>query len=105
MLSQAVVRLVAQIVGEVPIDEAVLKMRCAAVAACMDGDEARALLEVHPDDLHLLEEEGLGVTLAANPSLPRGSVRLATSDGWVEDGPDVRLARLKALLDDMEGQR
>jgi flagellar assembly protein FliH len=104
MLSQAVVRLVGQIMGEVAVDEALLKARCAAVAACMDGDEARAVLEVNPQDMHLLEEEALGVALAPNPALGRGCVRLATADGWIEDGPDVRLARLKALLDDMEGQ-
>jgi len=105
MLSQAVVRLVGQIMGDVPIDEALLKDRCAAVAACIDRDESRAVLEVNPEDMHLLEEEAMGVALSANPDLPRGSVRLATTDGWVEDGPDVRLARLKALLDDMEGRR
>ncbi len=104
MLSQAVVRLVGQIMGEVSIDEALLKDRCTAVAACIDSDEARAVIEVNPEDMHLLEKEATGVTLAANPDLPRGSVRLATSDGWVEDGPDVRLARLKALLDEMEGR-
>jgi flagellar assembly protein FliH len=104
MLSQAVTRLVGQIMGDVSIDEAVLKERCAAVAACIDSDESH-VLEVNPDDLPLLEEEATGVTLTANPDLARGSVRLATSDGWVEDGPDIRLARLKALLDDMEGRR
>lgn len=104
MLSQAVARLVGQIMGDVPIDEALLKERCAAVAACIDSDESH-VLEVNPDDLPLLEEEATGVTLTANPDLPRGSVRLATSEGWVEDGPDIRLARLKALLDDMEGRR
>jgi flagellar assembly protein FliH len=104
MLSQAVLRLVGQIMGEVAIDEAVLKERCAAVAACIDSDESH-VLEVNPEDMHLLEEVATGVTLTANPDLPRGSVRLATADGWVEDGPDIRLARLKALLDDMEGRR
>lgn len=104
LLSQAVIRLVAQIIGEVPIDPEILKARCDAVAACIDGDEARAVLEVNPEDLPLLAMEQMAVTLAANPDLPRGSVRLATSDGWVEDGPDVRLARLQALMDDMEGR-
>ncbi len=87
-----------------PIDAEVLRARCEAVAACIDGDDARAVLEVSPQDLPLLEMEQIGVALAANPDLPRGSVRLATADGWVEDGPDVRLARLKALMDDMEGK-
>lgn len=105
MISQAVIRLVSQIMGEVAVDEMLLKERAAAVAACIDGNEGRALLEVNPDDLPLLEREGMGVTLAANPELARGSVRLATQEGWIEDGPDVRLARLKALMDDMEGRR
>jgi len=105
MLSQAVVRLVGQIVGEVAIDEAVLKARCAAVAACIDGEESHAVLEVNPEDMTLLEDAATGIALAPNPALPRGTVRLATAEGWIEDGPDVRLARLKALLDDMEGRR
>lgn len=104
LLSQAVIRLVTQVIGEVPIDEDVLKARCEAVAACIDGDEAKAVLEVSPEDLPLLQQEKLGMALAANADLARGSVRLATSDGWVEDGPDVRLDRLKALMDDMEGK-
>jgi flagellar assembly protein FliH len=103
MLSMAVLRLVHQIMGEVPVDAETLTARCAAVAACIEG-EGPAVLEVNPDDMPLLEGEGLGVTLAANPALGRGSVRLATSDGWIEDGPDVRLSRLAALLDDMEGR-
>jgi len=104
MISQAVIRLVGQIIGEVPIDADVLTARCQAVAACIDSDDEKTVLEVNPEDLPLLEMERIGVPLAANADLPRGSVRLATADGWVEDGPDVRLARLKDLMDDMEGQ-
>jgi len=104
LLSEAVIRLVTQIIGEAPIDAATLQARCAAVAACIDSDEARAVIEVNPEDLPLLEMEHVGVALAPNADLPRGSVRLATSDGWVEDGPDVRLSRLKAMMDDMEGR-
>lgn len=104
MLSQAVVRLVGQIMGEVALDEALLKERCAAVAACIDSDDSKAVLEVNPEDLPLIEMEQAGVALTANPALARGTVRLATHEGWVEDGPDIRLARLKALLDDMEGK-
>lgn len=103
-LSVAVVRLVKQIMGEVAIDSETLQARCAAVAASIEADHAAHPLEVHPDDLPLIDAQSLGVTLVPNPSLTRGSVQIATSDGWVEDGPDVRLARLIALLDDMEGQ-
>src|SRR5690606_33454509 len=51
LLSQAVIRLVGQSIGEAPTDPEVLKARCDAVAACIDGDEARAVLEVNPEDL------------------------------------------------------
>mgnify|MGYP003642545399 FL=1 len=104
LLSQAVIRLVGQIVGEVPIDADVLRARCEAVAACIDNDEAKARLEVNPEDLPLLQAEPLRFSLVASAEVQRGSVRLATADGWIEDGPDVRLARLKALMDDMEGR-
>ncbi|MCW2348667.1 MULTISPECIES: flagellar biosynthesis protein [unclassified Sphingobium] len=104
LLSQAVIRLVGQIVGEVPIDADVLRARCEAVAACIDTDDAKARLEVNPEDLPLLQAEPLRFSLAASADVPRGSVRLATAEGWIEDGPDVRLARLKALMDDMEGR-
>lgn len=104
LLSNAVLRLVTQIVGEVAIDEARLAQRCAEVAACIDPDDAKAVLEVNPDDLPLIDATGIGVALSPNPQLARGSVRLATAEGWIEDGPDVRLARLKALMDDMEGK-
>jgi flagellar assembly protein FliH len=104
MLSQAVLRLVTQIVGEVPIDEAMLAERCAAVAACIDPDDGKAVLEVHPLDLPLIDAGSIGVALSPNGAMARGSVRLATSEGWIEDGPDVRLSRLKAMMDDMEGK-
>lgn len=104
LLSEAVLRLVGQVVGEVAIDEGRLAQRCAEVAACIDPDDGKAVLEVNPDDLPLIDAGGIGVALAPNPALARGSVRLATADGWIEDGPDVRLSRLRALMDDMEGR-
>lgn len=104
LLSHAVIRLVGQIVGEVPIDETLLQERCAAVAGCIDGDTAKAMLEVNPEDIALIDASLIGMALTPNAELARGSVRLATSEGWVEDGPDVRLSRLKALMDDMEGR-
>ncbi|MFT3964475.1 MAG: flagellar biosynthesis protein [Sphingobium sp.] len=104
LLSTAVLRLVTQIVGEVPVDEARLAERCAAVAAHIDPDDGKAVLEVNPLDLPLIDTTGLTVALAPNGDIARGCVRLATSDGWIEDGPDVRLARLRAMMDDMEGR-
>lgn len=104
VLSAAVIRLVSQIVGEVAIDEALLLQRCQAVAAFIEDTDTRHALHVNEEDLPFIEGAQIGVPVVADPALRRGSVRLDTAEGWIEDGPDVRLSRLKAMLDDMEGR-
>jgi len=104
MLSATVVRLVEQIVGEVEIDLERLIDRCDTVAAFIESNQDKSALHLHPDDVALLEGETIGVPMVADKSMQRGCVRLETADGWVEDGPDVRLSRLRALMDDMEGK-
>lgn len=104
MLSAAVIRLVGQIVGDVELDTATLMERCQSVAAFIDQSEGKNALHLHPDDMPLVESADLDVALVADPGMKRGCVRLDTADGWVEDGPDVRLSRLRSLLDDMEGK-
>ncbi len=105
MLSATVVRLVEQIVGEVEIDIERLLQRCDTVAAFIEDGDGKGALHLHPDDVALVEGHEVGVRLMPDPAMHRGCVRLETSDGWVEDGPDVRLSRLHAMLDDMEGRR
>lgn len=104
MLSATVVRLVGQIVGQVEVDVDVLRTRCEAVAAFIDEDDTKGALHVNPADLPLIAGADIAVQVVADPQLRRGCVRLDTADGWIEDGPDVRLSRLKAMLDDMEGK-
>ncbi|WP_420146245.1 FliH/SctL family protein [Sphingobium sp.] len=104
MLSATVVRLVEQIVGEVEIDIERLIQRCDNVAAFIEDNAGKSALHLNPDDVALLEGEAIGVKLVADKGMQRGCVRLETADGWVEDGPDVRLSRLRALMDDMEGK-
>jgi flagellar assembly protein FliH len=104
MLSATVVRLVEQIVGEVEIDIERLLQRCDTVAAFIENEDGKGALHLHPDDITMLEGETIAVKLVPDTTLQRGCVRLETSDGWVEDGPDIRLSRLRALLDDMEGK-
>src|SRR5690606_8631764 len=104
MLSATVIRLVSQIVGEVAIYAELLQQRCETIAAFIDENEGKSALHLHPDDMPLVDGGQVGVKLVADASMSRGCVRLDTADGWVEDGPDVRLARLRALLDDMEGR-
>lgn len=104
MLSATVVRLVEQIVGEVEIDMERLIQRCDSVAAFIESNQDKSALHLHPEDAELLKDEAIGVPMIADRNMQRGCVRLETADGWVEDGPDVRLSRLRALMDDMEGK-
>lgn len=104
MLSATVVRLVEQIVGEVEIDLERLVQRCDTVAAFIEDNDDKGALHLHPEDVAMLDGETIGLKLVADPAMHRGCVRLETADGWVEYGPDVRLSRLRALMDDMEGK-
>lgn len=104
MLSATVVRLVEQIVGEVEIDIDRLVERCDTVAAFIEDGEKKGALYLHPEDLPLIEGYAVAVPLVPHPAMQRGCVRLETAEGWVEDGPDVRLSRLRALFDGMEGR-
>jgi flagellar assembly protein FliH len=62
---------------------------------------APARLRLHPDDLPLLESARIPVALIGDATLARGSLVLETGEGWIEDGPAIRLERLRAELDRM----
>ncbi|MDQ4419578.1 flagellar biosynthesis protein [Sphingobium sp. DEHP117] len=104
MLSVAVSRLVSQIVGEAPVNAELLHQRVEAVAAFIEDEQARTALCLNPEDIPLLGGREVAWRIQPDASVARGCVRLDAGDGWIEHGPDVQLSRLKALLDDMEGQ-
>lgn len=104
LLSTAVLRLVRQIAGEVAVDAELLEKRCLAIAECIEAEVGQPALYMHPDDIALMRERDLPVRLAPDEEMLRGSVRLETADGWVEDGPEIRLSRLQALLDELTGR-
>lgn len=99
LLAEAVERMVRQIVGSVEIDAQLLQQRAEIAAALIGEDTEPSRLRVHPDDVALLEPARIPVTVAADASLQRGSVVVDTGGGWIEDGPAVRLERLRAALD------
>lgn len=105
LLAETVDRLVRQIIGEVDIDTNLLLTRAKAAAALIGDNVEPSKLIVHPDDAGLLESAGLDVEVVGDPSLERGTVILETGHGWIEDGPAVRLQRLRAELDKMAAQR
>ncbi len=101
VLTEAVTRLVRQIVGEVQIDPAVLVERATAMAELVTAECGPARLRLHPDDIALLDGVDLGIAMAPDHHLASGTIILETGEGWIEDGPQVRLTRLRALFDSM----
>jgi flagellar assembly protein FliH len=101
MLAETVDRLVRQIVGEVTLDAETLLARCEAAAALI-GDEVKpATLKLNPIDAERLDGASLPVPMAADESVAPGMLLLETAQGWIEDGPAVRLERLRSALDGM----
>ncbi|MDB5687318.1 MAG: hypothetical protein JWR77_1907 [Rhizorhabdus sp.] len=101
ILAETVARLVRQVVGEVTIDGETLLIRAQAIAELVTAEASPSRLRLHPDDIALLAGHDLGVAMHADVHLSRGTIMLETAEGWIEDGPQVRLARLRTQLDAM----
>jgi flagellar assembly protein FliH len=101
LLAETVDRLVREVVGQVEIDANALLARAQQAAALVARDVEPTKLRAHPDDIVHLERGALSVALEADPALARGSIVLETGHGWIEDGPAVRLERLRQELDRM----
>ena len=101
VLAEAVDRLVRQIVGAGGIDAAQLVARAEAAAALIADELAPARLRLNPDELPLLEAARIPIALVADETLARGTLVIETGEGWIEDGPAIRLERLRAELDRM----
>jgi flagellar assembly protein FliH len=99
MLANSVKRLVSQIMGEVEINEATLLERAQAVAAMIAEETAPARMRLHPTDVARLQGANIAVDIVGDPMLAPGTIVLDTGTGWVEDGPHVRLEKLRAQLD------
>jgi len=99
MLANSVKRLVTQIVGEVEINADTLLERTQAVAAMIAEETAPSRLRLHPTDVVRLNGANIAVELVGDPLLAPGTIVLDTGTGWVEDGPHVRLEKLRAHLD------
>lgn len=101
LLAETVERLVRQVMGEVTIDRDTLAERAEKVAEMISEEAGAKRLRLHPDDLALLGDSVAGVAATADHSLVRGTIRLEMDEGWIEDGPEARLERLRAALDKM----
>ena len=71
------------------LDPGALASRVARAAAMLARADDARVLRLHPDDLALVASrlpEGLAVE--PDPALERGSLRMETASGGIEDGPD-----------------
>ncbi len=98
LLGAATARLLSDVAGLCPVDAAVFDARVRAVAAKVADAINPATLHLHPDDMPLLAAADLAVRVVGDSSIERGSMRLDTSDGWIEDGPALRIAQLREAL-------
>lgn len=101
LLAETVDRLVRQIVGSVEVDGDLLTRRAEAAALLIADETGPACMHVNPDDLALIDQSRVPVNLVVDSKIERGSLLLRTGQGWIEDGPAVRLDRLRAELDRM----
>jgi flagellar assembly protein FliH len=99
LLAETVDRLVRQICGNVEVDPELLNTRCQAAAALIGAEVEPARLRLHPEDMPLVDPKRLRVALLGDDTVERGSLVLETGQGWIEDGPAVRLDRLRMELD------
>ena len=105
MIATTVERLVREVMGEVEIDVDTLMDRAQAAAALIGEETRPAVLKLNPDDLARLGDAELPVSAESDASLAPGDLRLETSAGSVEDGPSVRLERLRGALDRIAAAR
>jgi flagellar assembly protein FliH len=103
LLAETVDRLVREIVGSVDVDATLLLARARAAAELIGENVEPSKLRLHPEDAVLLADADLQITVQADATLQRGTVLLETGHGWIEDGPAVRIERLRAALDKMGG--
>ena len=87
--------------GTVEIDAKLLSERCHAAAALIGTETGPARLRLHPEDVPLVDPKRLRVPIVGDDTIERGNLVLETGLGWIEDGPAVRLDRLRAELDRM----
>lgn len=99
MLAETVDRLVRQIVGEVTIDGTILADRAHAAAALITDETGPSRMRLHPDDAMRLNNAAIPVEMVGDPTLAPGTILLETGEGWIENGPDVGLEKLRTALD------
>lgn len=103
LIASAVEQLVRQIVGDFPVDPAWLQRRVAEASAVLADADRDRILHLNPADIASLADVDLGMTIRSDPQIPRGGLRIAAGEGWVEHGRPVYLDALRQALNPAGG--
>ncbi len=103
LISTTVENLVHQIVGDVPVDPAWLQLRVSEASAILADADRDRILYLNPADIASIADVDLGIKLRSDLQIPRGGLRIATGEGWVEHGRPVYLDALHQALNPVGG--
>lgn len=101
LLAETVERLVRQIVGEVALDKDIILRRASGAAEMIAEESIPARMRLSLEDHERLKGANLPVEMIADATLTPGMVLVETGEGWIEDGPEVGLEKLRIALDKM----
>ena len=102
LILKSVQGLLLQAIGKTEPDADFLRQRAETLSKFIHDGMKSATLHIHPDDLDLLGAFECGVTIATDPVLLRGTLRLVHSEGCVEQGGRPLLDEMQILLEEME---
>jgi flagellar assembly protein FliH len=98
LIAETVLRLVTDIVGNAPVDQALLERRIdEAMAVITECDAARNVV-LHPDDAALLNNGAIALPIVPDATLARGDLRIECASGSIEHGVSQRLEALYLAL-------
>lgn len=98
LIASAVEQLVVRIVGEMPVDPAWLHDRVAEASAIIADADRDCILFLNPADIASIGSADLGMEVRPDAQIPRGGLRIAAGDGWVEHGRPVYFDALRRAL-------
>lgn len=90
--------IVTAVLGDVVIDSALLKRQIETATHLLTEADRNRTLRMNPDDMQLLDGADLPMPCIADPDLPRATLRIECSEGWIEHGPAFALERLQRAL-------
>jgi flagellar assembly protein FliH len=98
LIAETVASLTAQIVGPAAVDPEGLLVRATEAANLVSECDAARVMRLHPDDIALLADASLPLSVEPDAGLDRGSVRIDCSAGWIETGTSHFLQMLRVQL-------